>query len=75
VRYVRGIRGELGQAYLGAQGDEWDAHKDMALASLGAVIAMGITAALKWRLQRDFAPKVGREPSCEIQSLRLGRTR
>ncbi len=47
--------GELGQAYLGTQGDEWDAHKDMALASLGAVIAMGITAAINWRLQRDFA--------------------
>jgi len=47
--------GELGQAYLGTQGDEWDAHKDMALASLGAVIAMGATAAINWRLQRDFA--------------------
>ena len=47
--------GELGQAYLGTQGDEWDAHKDMALASLGALFAMGITAALNWRLQRDFA--------------------
>jgi putative membrane protein len=47
--------GELGQAYLGTQGDEWDAHKDMALASLGAVITMGITAAINWRLQRDFA--------------------
>lgn len=47
--------GELGQAYLGTQGDEWDAHKDMALASLGAVIAMSITAALNWRYQRDFA--------------------
>src|SRR5690349_11326522 len=47
--------GGLGQAYLGTQGDEWDAHKDMALASLGAVITMGITAAINWRLQRDFA--------------------
>jgi putative membrane protein len=47
--------GDLGQAYLGTQGDEWDAHKDMALASLGAVIAMSITAAINWRLQRDFA--------------------
>jgi putative membrane protein len=47
--------GELGQAYLGTQGDEWDAHKDMALASLGAVVSMGITAALNWRFQRDFA--------------------
>ena len=27
----------------------------MALASLGALVAMGITAAMNWRLQRDFA--------------------
>jgi putative membrane protein len=47
--------GDLGQAYLGTQGDPWDAHKDMALASLGAVIAMGITVAINWRLQRGFA--------------------
>ncbi len=47
--------GDLGQSYLGTQGDEWDAHKDMALASLGALVAMGITAAINGRLQRDFA--------------------
>ena len=47
--------GDLGQAYLGTQGDVWDAHKDMALASVGAIVAMGITAALNSRLQRDFA--------------------
>ena len=47
--------GELGQAYLGTQGDVWDAHKDMALASLGGLIAMGLTAGINWRLQRDFA--------------------
>jgi putative membrane protein len=47
--------GDLGQAYLGAQGDPWDAHKDMALASLGALVAMCVTAGINWRLQRDFA--------------------
>jgi putative membrane protein len=47
--------GDLGQAYLGTQGDVWDAHKDMALASLGALIAMAITAAINLRYQRDFA--------------------
>jgi len=31
--------GDLGMAYLGTQGDVWDAHKDTALASAGAVIA------------------------------------
>ncbi len=47
--------GELGAAYLGTQGDVWDAHKDMALASVGAFLAMLLTAFLNWRLQRDFA--------------------
>lgn len=36
---------ELGAAYLGTQGDIWDAQKDMFLAFLGAVIAMLITRA------------------------------
>jgi putative membrane protein len=47
--------GDLGVAYLGAQGDIWDAHKDMVLASLGALIAMAGTALLNIKLQRDFA--------------------
>lgn len=47
--------GDLGAAYLGTQGDVWDAHKDMALATLGAVLAMGITCAVNFFLQRDFA--------------------
>jgi len=32
--------GDLGQAYLGTQGDPWDAHRDMALAGLGAIMAV-----------------------------------
>lgn len=47
--------GELGVAYLGSQGDPWDAQKDMALATVGAVLAMLVTALLNWRWQRDFA--------------------
>jgi putative membrane protein len=47
--------GDLGQAYLGTQGDVWDSHKDMALASLGALIAMLITYAINRSLQHDFA--------------------
>jgi len=49
------LGGGLGVAYLGSQGDPWDAHKDMALATLGACVAMLVTAALNWRYQRDFA--------------------
>jgi len=47
--------GDLGMAYLGTQGDVWDAHKDMALASVGALMAMISTASLNIHLQRDFA--------------------
>src|SRR3990170_1575325 len=47
--------GDLGITYLGTQGDVWDAHKDMALASLGALIAMTSTAFLNARSRRDFA--------------------
>jgi len=47
--------GDLGAAYLGTQGDVWDAHKDMALASLGALIAMFVTAMINRYMQRDFA--------------------
>ncbi|WP_116810572.1 DUF2238 domain-containing protein [Steroidobacter cummioxidans] len=47
--------GDLGMAYLGTQGDVWDAHKDMALASLGALIAMTVTACINIAYQRDFA--------------------
>ena len=47
--------GDLGVAYLGTQGDPWDAQKDMSLAVSGALIAMSITAILNYRYQRDFA--------------------
>ncbi len=36
--------GDLGAAFLGTQGDEWDAHKDMTLAGIGAVLSMAIVA-------------------------------
>lgn len=49
------VGGDLGMAYLGTQGDVWDAHKDMALASTGALIAMSVTMAINRRWQTDFA--------------------
>jgi putative membrane protein len=45
------LGGELGAAYLGTQGDEWDAQKDMALATLGGVLTLGV-----FRLVRSIAP-------------------
>lgn len=41
--------GELGEAYLGTQGDGWDAQKDMALAVAGTVLILPVWL---WRLHR-----------------------
>ena len=38
---------ELGAAYLGTQGDVWDAQKDMGCAAIGAVMSMVITATVR----------------------------
>jgi putative membrane protein len=41
---------ELGAAYLGTQGDEWDAQKDSMLAMFGAMLAMiWLTIRSRWR--------------------------
>lgn len=37
---------ELGTAYLGTQGDEWDAQKDMAVAVVGVVVSAILSAAI-----------------------------
>lgn len=37
-----GLSPEEAESYNGQQGDVWDAHKDMALATLGALVAAGI---------------------------------
>jgi putative membrane protein len=44
--------GDLGIAYLGSQGDVWDAQKDMALAGLGAVIAMSVVLGVRLAYDR-----------------------
>jgi putative membrane protein len=47
--------GDLAMDYLGIQGDIWDAHKDMALASLGAFLAMMVAAVINITLQKGFS--------------------
>lgn len=44
---------EAGLAFLGAQGDVWDAQKDMALAGLGSIVAMLITFLIVLRIDPD----------------------
>ena len=52
--------GNLGVAYVGAQGDPWDAQKDMSLAALGALLStLTIAAVHRWR---DRNPRRDRLP-------------
>jgi putative membrane protein len=45
---------DLGQAYLGTQGDVWDAQKDMLCATIGAALALAIIAGVQRAMDRDF---------------------
>lgn len=49
-----GVDPAAGLAFLGAQGDVWDAQKDMLLAGLGATLAMVLVATVHWRLNPGF---------------------
>jgi putative membrane protein len=61
------VGSNAGNDFLGSQGDIWDSQKDMASASLGALIAMTVIALITWRYKRDFAREFG-------ESLKLKRT-
>ncbi len=43
---ARAVDPELGVAFLGTQGDEWDAQKDMRLALVGSAISLALSAAV-----------------------------
>ena len=51
---------ELGTAFVGSQGDIWDAQHDMLAATCGTIIALLIGAWLRWRARR---PSEQRPPS------------
>ncbi len=61
------VGSNAGNDFLGSQGDVWDSQKDMASASLGALIAMTAIALITWHYKRDFAREFG-------ESLTLKRT-
>jgi putative membrane protein len=72
------VGGDVGQSYLGSQGDVWDAQKDMALATLGGLITMTATAFVNWHYRHDFATDLadGRTaPLGEVRLAELGQQR
>ena len=51
---ARNVDPAAGLAFLGSQGDVWDAQKDMGLAGLGACIVMVIVAVIHAYKRQDF---------------------
>jgi putative membrane protein len=56
--YASMAGGDAGSAFLGTQGDEWDAQKDMAMATLGALISMCVVAFINWKLDKNFGEEL-----------------
>jgi putative membrane protein len=61
-----------GLAFLGTQGDIWDAQKDMLLAAVGAILAMGLVALVHWRYNPDFAHELRESLSLHADDAPLG---
>lgn len=55
---ARVVSPDVGIAFVGAQGDVWDGQKDMTLALVGAMLAMGAAARLRRRFGHE--PYLGR---------------
>jgi putative membrane protein len=46
---------DLGEAYLGTQGDQWDAHKDIVLAIYGAIVTVGLVPLIQRLVGKEAA--------------------
>jgi len=64
-----------GIAFLGAQGDVWDAQKDITAAIAGAVIALAIVAVVNWRYDEDFWQDIKRSLHIPADDQPLGEVR
>ncbi len=63
--------GDLGTAFLGAQGDVWDAQKDMGLASLGAMLAMTVATNVENATRRKASPAARARPADAARPLTI----
>ncbi len=67
-----------GISFVGTQGDAWDAQKDMAIAGVGAVVSMVVTAFINWWYDPAFGREIAesfrvkrREPLGEVKLREL----
>jgi putative membrane protein len=61
-----------GLAFLGVQGDIWDAQKDMAVATIGAATTMLAVALIHWRLDPSFVSELRASLKIEAGDKPLG---
>jgi putative membrane protein len=66
---------KVGIDFLGAQGDIWDAQKDMGLAILGSVVAMLIVAFINWKYNPWFVAEIRESLKIEKGDRPLGEQR
>ena len=61
-----------GLAFLGTQGDIWDAQKDMLLAGIGAFITMVLVLLVHWRYNPEFGAELRQSISIKRDDAPLG---
>ena len=72
------VKPEAGLAFLGSQGDAWDAQKDMLAAAVGAALTLLVVALINWRYNPAFLQELkeslliprGDKPLGEVQANR-----
>ncbi|WP_276134061.1 DUF2238 domain-containing protein [Polluticoccus soli] len=64
-----------GETYVATQGDVWDAHKDIALAALGAAIAMVVVSLAKRLSARKAIGRPTLAPSAALNKSSIGKVR
>jgi putative membrane protein len=63
---------EVGLAYVGAQGDIWDAQKDMALATIGSIITMFIVFLINLTYRKNHIAEIKESLSIQKDDELLG---
>jgi len=72
---ARAVDSAAGLAFLGAQGDVWDAQKDMLMAMTGAALAMVIIFVINWVFNRDHWREMRESLTLEPGDQPLGEVR
>lgn len=72
------VGGDVGQTYLGTQGDEWDSQKDMLAATIGGFITLTVTFLINLRYNKNFRKELSesfkikrKTPLGEVELIRI----